>query len=92
MGRPKLQVTAADRRKLMTLENHPEWLTYEDVMHLLKLYRGKGFGRNRWLELTATGRIPAHQDTLSGREVYRWTEVKAVMDGAVQRQECRGLR
>lgn len=89
MGRPRLENRAPDRRKQMTLERHPEWLSYEDVMHLLKLYRGKGFGRRRWLELTATGRVPAHQDTLSGREVFRWPEVKAVIDGAIRPQECR---
>ncbi len=89
MGRPKLQVKAPDRRLQMTLDSHPEWLSYEDVIHLLKLYRGHGFGRKRWVELTATGRIPAHQDTLSGREVFRWVEVKAVIDGAIQRQASR---
>lgn len=83
MGRPKLDKTCSDRRQELTLESYPVWLTYEDVQTLLRLYRGKGYGRKLWNTLVATKQIPAYQDPWGGHIRYKWDEVRQAIDNAM---------
>lgn len=85
MGRPKTQIDAASRRTTFNLESHPEWLTYADIQHLLRLYRGYGVGRKRWLELVAAKKIPAYMDSFGNQIRYKWEEVRKAMDSGMQR-------
>jgi GNAT superfamily N-acetyltransferase len=85
MGRPKLTVSSKDRRTQITLESHPEWLTFEDLQVLLRQYRGKGYGRKLWNTLVATGKIPGYQDPWGNQLRYRWAEVRTAIDGAMKR-------
>lgn len=80
MARPKVEQTAKERRKQLTLSSHPEWLVYEDVQHLLKLYRGYGIGKKLWLHLVATGQMPGYEDPFTRRIMYRWSEVRGALD------------
>ena len=84
MARPKVDKTARDRRKEMTLENHPAWLTFEDCQHLLRLHMGSGFGRDTWMTLVATGRIPGYSSPLSKQIRYKWAEVAKAVDGMME--------
>jgi len=85
MGRPKVDRTAKVKRMEMTLENHPAWLTFEDVQHLLRLHLGHGFGRPVWMKLVASGRIPGYTSALSDQVRYRWAEVIAAVEGSMKR-------
>jgi len=84
MGRPKADRTAKDKRKEMTLESHPAWLTFEDVQHLLRLYLGHGFGRPIWLKMVATGKIPGYTSLLSPQVRYKWEEVVTAVEGSMR--------
>jgi len=69
----------------MTLESHPEWLTYEDCQHLLRLYMGHGFGRRLWDDLVVRGKLPGYRSTLSQQTRHRWAEVLAAVEGSMKK-------
>ena len=81
-GRPKATLTVEDRRRALTLEDHPKWLTYKDVQALLRLYQGKGYGSESWNHLVATKQIPAHFDPWGGHIRFIWEEVRTAIENA----------
>jgi len=85
MGRPKVEKTAKQKRQEITLENHPAWLTFEDVQHLMRLHLGHGFGRPVWMGLVASGKIPGYTSSLSDQIRYKWSEVVAAVEGSMKR-------
>lgn len=82
MGRPKTEKTAAEKRSQITLENHPQWLTYADVQVLLKQYQGVGYGHKRWNKMVATREIPAWIDPWSKHIRYKWEDVREAIEKA----------
>ena len=65
--------------------NHPAWLTFEDVQHLMRLHLRHGFGRPVWMGLVATGKIPGYNSSLSDQIRYKWDEVVASVEGSMKR-------
>lgn len=85
--REQKKVERLNRLTLDCAEVRTRHLTWFEIQHLVRLYRGHGFDRNHFKMLAALGEFKTYEDHTrmapsTGRPVekFYWPEVKAYLD------------
>jgi hypothetical protein len=100
-GRPRKapEELAHNFKSRLTLDGPiPAWIGYEDLKSLVRAYRGRMYDERHFRLWVEQGAVPSYFEKVLKtavpsvrRRKYRWEEVRAWIDGQMEKAPARGI-